>query len=47
MIADPDAPDADSYKNKDYEFYALKSFITLTHKNYGTVVKFYNACRVE
>ena len=47
LIADPDAPDADSYKNKDYEFYALKSFITLTHKSHGTVVKFYNACRVE
>jgi hypothetical protein len=47
LIADPDAPDADSYKNKDYEFYALKTFITLTHKSHGTVVKFYNACRVE
>src|SRR5215470_15505120 len=47
LIADPDAPDADSYKNKDYEFYALKKFITLTYKSHGTVVKFYNACRVE
>jgi len=47
LIADPDAPDADSYKNKDYEFYALKTFITLTHKSHGTVVKFYSACRVE
>jgi hypothetical protein len=47
LIADPDAPDADSYKNKDYEFYALKSFITLTHKSHGTIVKCYNACRVE
>jgi hypothetical protein len=47
LIADPDAPDADSYKNKDYEFYVLKTFITLTHKDHGTVVKFYNACRVE
>jgi hypothetical protein len=47
LLADPDAPDADSYKNKDYEFYALKTFITLTHKSHGTVVKFYSACRVE
>jgi hypothetical protein len=47
LIADPDAPDADSYKNKDYVFYALKTFITLTHKSHGTVVKFYSACRVE
>ena len=47
LIADPDAPDADSYKNKDYEFYALRTFITLTHKSHGTVVKFYSACRVE
>ena len=47
LIADPDAPDADSYKNKDYEFYALKTFITLTQKSHGTVVKFYSACRVE
>ena len=45
LIADPDAPDADSYKNKDYEFYALKTFITLTHKSHGTVVRFYSACR--
>src|SRR5262245_16602478 len=47
LIADPDAPDADSYKNKDYEFYALKNFITLTHKSHGTVVKFYSACRID
>ena len=47
LIADPNAPDADSYKNNDYEFYALKTFITLTHKSHGTVVKFYSACRVE
>jgi|GEM_PF-498219 hypothetical protein len=47
LLADPDAPDADSYKNKDYEFYALKTFVTLTHKSHGTVVKFYSACRVE
>ena len=31
LLADPDAPDADSYKNKDYEFYALKKFITLEY----------------
>ena len=47
LIADPDAPDADSFKNKDYEFYALKTFITLTHKSHGVVVKTYNACRAE
>jgi hypothetical protein len=47
IVADPDAPDADSYKNKDYEFYALKKFITLTHKNHGVVVKFYDTCRIE
>jgi len=47
LVADPDVPDADSFKNKDYEFYALKTFITLTHKSHGTVVKFYSACRVE
>jgi hypothetical protein len=45
LIADPDAPDADSYKNKDYEFYVLKTFITLTRKSHGTVVKFYDGCR--
>jgi hypothetical protein len=45
LVADPDVPDADSFKNKDYEFYALKTFITLTHKSHGTVVKFYSACR--
>ena len=27
LVADPDAPDADSFKNKDYEFYALKNFV--------------------
>src|SRR5262245_27630641 len=47
LIADSDTPDADSYKNKGYEFYALKMFITLTHKSHDTVVKFYTACRVE
>jgi hypothetical protein len=47
LIADPDAPDADSYKNKDFEFYALKNFITLTHKSHGVVVQTYSACRVE
>ena len=47
LIADPDAPDADSFKNKDYEFYALKTFITLTRKSHGVVVKTYNACRAE
>jgi hypothetical protein len=47
LIADPDAPDADSYRNKDYEFYALKTFITLTRKSHGVVVKTYSACRAE
>ena len=47
LIADPDAPDADSYKNKDFEFCALKNFITLTHRSHGVVVKTYSACRVE
>jgi hypothetical protein len=47
LIADPDAPEADSYRNKDYEFYALKKFITLTRKSHGTVVKFYDGCRLE
>jgi hypothetical protein len=48
LIADPDAaPEADSYRNKDFEFYSLKAFITLTHKSHGVVVKFYNECRVE
>ena len=47
LVADPDAPDADSYRNKDYEFYALKKFITLTHKSHGVTVKFYSECRVE
>ena len=47
LVADPDAPDADSFSNKDYEFYALKAFITLTRKSHGVVVKTYNACRAE
>lgn len=47
LIADPDAPDADSYRNKDYEFYALKKFITLTHKSHGVTVKFYSECRAD
>ncbi len=46
LVADPDAPEANSYKNKDYEFYALGKFVTLTHKSHGTVVKFYSGCRV-
>ncbi len=44
LIADPDAPDADSYRNKDYEFYSLKAYTTLTHKSHGVTVKFYSAC---
>ena len=47
LVADPDAPDADSFKNNDYEFYALKTFITLTHKSHGVTVKFYSECRAE
>jgi|SRR6185312_4072988 len=47
LIADPDAPDADSFKNKDYEFYALKNFVRLTRMSHGVVVKTYNACRAE
>jgi hypothetical protein len=47
LVADPNAPDADSFRNKDYEFYALNNYITLTHKSHGTVVKFYSACRVQ
>ena len=47
LVADPDAPEAQSYKNKDYEFYALKTFITLTSQSHGVVVKFYDACRVD
>jgi hypothetical protein len=47
LIADPDAPDADSFRNRDYEFYALKTFITLTRKSHGVVVKAYSACRAE
>jgi hypothetical protein len=47
LTADPDAPDADSYRNKDFEFYSLKTFTTLTHKSHGVTVKFYNACKVN
>ena len=47
LLADSDASDADSHKNKDYEFYALKKFITLTHKSHGTIVKFYSGCRLD
>jgi hypothetical protein len=47
LVADPDAPDADSFKNKDYEFYALKNFVRLTKMSHGVVVKTYNACRAE
>jgi hypothetical protein len=47
LVADPDVPDADSFKNKDYEFYAQKTYVTLTRKSHGVVVKTYKACRVE
>jgi hypothetical protein len=47
LTADPDAPDADSYRNKDYEFYSLKAYTTLTHKSHGVTVKFYTACNVN
>jgi hypothetical protein len=47
LVSDPDAPDADSFKNKDYEFYALKNFVRLTRMSHGVVVKTYNACRAE
>jgi len=47
LTADPDAPEADSYRNKDYEFYSLKTFTTLTHKSHGVTVKFYNACKIN
>jgi hypothetical protein len=47
LVADPDAPDADSFKNKDYEFYALKNFVRLTRMSHGVVVKTYNVCRAE
>jgi hypothetical protein len=40
-------PDADSFKNKDYEFYALENFVRLTRMSHGVVVKTYNACRPE
>jgi hypothetical protein len=46
-VADPDAPDANSFKNKDYEFYTLKNFVRLTRMSQGVVVKAYNACRAE
>jgi hypothetical protein len=45
LTADPNAPDAYSYRNKDYEFYSLKAYVTLTHKSHGVTVKFYNACK--
>jgi len=47
LTADPNAPEADSFKNKDFEFYALKNFITLTHRSHGVVVRTYSACRAE
>jgi hypothetical protein len=47
LLADPDAPDADSFRNKDYEFYSLGRFITLTHKSHGVIVKVYDRCRVQ
>ena len=47
LVADPDVPDADSFKNKDYEFYALKNFVRLTIMSYGVVANTYNACRPE
>jgi hypothetical protein len=46
LTANPDAPEADSYHNKDYEFYSLKTYTTLTHKSHGVTVKFYSACKV-
>jgi hypothetical protein len=47
LTADPDAPDADSYRNKDFEFYSLKAYTTLTHKSHGVTVKFYSACKIN
>jgi hypothetical protein len=47
LVADPDAPDADSYRNKDYEFYSLRTFTTLTRKSHGVTVKFYDACKAD
>ncbi len=44
LTVDPDAPDANSYRNKDFEFYSLKTYTTLTHKSHGVTVKFYSAC---
>jgi hypothetical protein len=47
LTVDPDAPDADSYRNKDFEFYSLKAYTTLTHKSHGVTVKFYSACKIN
>jgi hypothetical protein len=47
LVADSNAPDADSFKNKDYDFYALKNFVRLTRTSHGVVVKTYSACRIE
>jgi hypothetical protein len=47
LIANPEVSETDSYKNKDYAFYALKKFIILTHESYGTVGKFQSACWVD
>lgn len=47
LAADADAPDAESFRNKDYEFYSLGTFTTLTHKSHGVTVKFYNGCRAD
>jgi hypothetical protein len=46
LTANPEAPEADSYSNKDFEFYSLKAYTTLTHKSHGVTVKFYSACKV-
>ncbi len=46
LTVDPDAPDANSYRNKDFEFYSLKTYTTLTHKSHGVTVKFYSACKI-
>ena len=47
LVADPDVPDADSFRNKNYEFYAVNNFVRLTRMSHGVVVKTYNACRAE
>jgi len=47
LVADTDAPDAESFRNKDYEFYSLGAFTTLTHKSHGVTVKFYSGCRAD